>query len=127
MKGIRSLIFLVAMLLITGFYSLRILWRCRRQTSQDVAALGRGWGQANLRALNRLCRLSYRVEGLERIPSGAVVYLCKHQSAWETMALWAILPIQQKSWILKRELLHIPLFGWALRCFNPIAIDRDHP
>ena len=46
----------------------------------------------------------------------------KHSSAWETIAQILIFPRQ--SWVLKRELLGIPLFGWAVRKLKPIAIDR---
>jgi 1-acyl-sn-glycerol-3-phosphate acyltransferase len=50
------------------------------------------------------------------------VILAKHQSAWETIAFQQIFPPQ--TWVLKRELLWIPLFGWALALLRPIAIDR---
>ena len=49
--------------------------------------------------------------------------MVKHQSAWETIALRALLPPRQ-TWVLKRELLWIPIFGWALAMARPIAIDR---
>ena len=48
--------------------------------------------------------------------------MCKHQSAWETLALQIIFPAQ--AWILKRELLWIPIYGWGLATMQPIAIDR---
>jgi 1-acyl-sn-glycerol-3-phosphate acyltransferase len=63
-----------------------------------------------------------RVLGRENIPPGPCVILCKHQSAWETMALQEIFPPQV--WLIKRELLWIPFFGWGLAMLSPIAIDR---
>ncbi|PIV15590.1 MAG: 1-acyl-sn-glycerol-3-phosphate acyltransferase, partial [Gallionellales bacterium CG03_land_8_20_14_0_80_55_15] len=51
------------------------------------------------------------------------IVLCKHQSAWETMALQLVFPPQV--WVLKRELLKLPFFGWALALTSPIAIDRS--
>jgi 1-acyl-sn-glycerol-3-phosphate acyltransferase len=80
------------------------------------------WAVTNLWLLKVICNLSYEVEGVERIPNRACVALCKHQSAWETLALQAILPPQV--WVLKRELLWVPFFGWGLASLNPIAIDR---
>jgi len=74
--------------------------------------------------LKVICRLEYRVEGLEQIPARASIILAKHQSAWETIFLRAILPLEQ-TWVLKRELTGIPFFGWALSLFDPIAIDRS--
>jgi 1-acyl-sn-glycerol-3-phosphate acyltransferase len=68
------------------------------------------------------CGLDWRVEGLENIPPGNAIILCKHQSAFETMALQRIFPPQV--WLLKRELLWIPFFGWGLAMLEPIAIDR---
>jgi 1-acyl-sn-glycerol-3-phosphate acyltransferase len=56
------------------------------------------------------------------LPSAAAIVLMKHSSAWETIAQILIFPRQ--SWVLKQELLRIPLFGWALRKLKPIAIDR---
>jgi 1-acyl-sn-glycerol-3-phosphate acyltransferase len=50
--------------------------------------------------------------------------MAKHQSAWETLALRGLLPNGQ-CWILKQELLRVPVFGWALASMRPIAIDRN--
>ena len=49
--------------------------------------------------------------------------LSQHQSAWETIAFQHIFPPQV--YILKRELLWIPFFGWGLALMSPIAIDRS--
>ncbi|MEW6332391.1 MAG: lysophospholipid acyltransferase family protein [Pseudomonadota bacterium] len=80
------------------------------------------WARFQVFLLRVLCRLDYRVEGLEHLPPGAAIILSKHQSAWETIAFQQIFPAQ--TWVLKRELMWIPLFGWALALTRPIAIDR---
>ncbi len=49
--------------------------------------------------------------------------MCKHQSAWETLALQLVFPAQV--WVLKKELLWVPIYGWALAAMEPIAIDRS--
>lgn len=69
------------------------------------------------------CGLSHRVSGLENLPERPAVLLCKHQSAWETIACQTIFPPQ--AWVLKRELLWLPFFGWGLAASGPIAIDRS--
>jgi 1-acyl-sn-glycerol-3-phosphate acyltransferase len=69
-----------------------------------------------------LLRIRYVVEGREHLPAGAAIVLGKHQSTWETLAFQTIFPMQ--TWVLKRELMWIPLFGWALALMKPIAIDR---
>lgn len=69
------------------------------------------------------CGIHYEVEGLDNIKDiPAAIVLCKHQSAWETLALRMILPTQTA--LLKRSLLWLPLWGWALATLKPIAIDR---
>ncbi|MEJ2645385.1 MAG: lysophospholipid acyltransferase family protein [Gammaproteobacteria bacterium] len=80
------------------------------------------WARMNLWALRWICGLSYQVEGRENIPDRNALIFSKHQSAWETLALQRIFPAQV--WVLKRELLWIPLFGWSLALLEPIAIDR---
>lgn len=68
------------------------------------------------------CGLRYEVLGKENIPSKNAIVLSNHQSAWETIFLQVLLPIQ--SWVLKKELLYIPVFGWGLALIEPIAINR---
>ncbi len=80
------------------------------------------WTVFNLWWLRITCGLSYTVEGSENIPDEAAIIMCKHQSALETLALQLIFIPQV--WILKRELLWIPIYGWALAAMQPIAIDR---
>lgn len=80
------------------------------------------WSVFNLWWLNITCNLKYEVEGRENIPDETGIIMCKHQSAWETLALQLIFPPQV--WILKRELLWIPIYGWCLAAMQPIAIDR---
>jgi 1-acyl-sn-glycerol-3-phosphate acyltransferase len=82
----------------------------------------RTWSAVLLFVLKRSCRLDYRVEGRENLPPGNHVALWKHSSAWETIAISAVLPRQV--WVLKRELLWIPVVGWAIRLLHAIAIDR---
>ena len=80
------------------------------------------WTRFNLWWLRITCNLRHEVKGRENIPDGPAIIMCKHQSAFETLALQLIFPAQ--AWVLKRELLHIPVYGWALASLEPIAIDR---
>ncbi len=72
-----------------------------------------------------LVGLDYRVTGAENIPSERCVILAKHQSTWETFFLSAY--FQPLSQVLKKELLRVPFFGWAMAMLKPIAINRDNP
>ena len=80
------------------------------------------WAHFMVWWLQLTCGLSHSVEGREHIPDRPCIILSKHQSAWETIAFQTIFPAQ--AWVLKRELLRIPFFGWGLAITQPIAIDR---
>ena len=69
-----------------------------------------------------LCGVRWRIEGRENIPPGPAIIFAKHQSTWETMALQLIFPPQ--TFVVKKELMRIPFFGWGLAVMKPIAIDR---
>lgn len=90
-----------------------------RRVSYRAALL---WVHSVLWLLRVLCRLDYRVEGLEHLPTRNGVVLLKHSSAWETIAQLRIFP--EQTWVLKRELMWAPVFGWVLWLLEPIAIDR---
>ena len=81
------------------------------------------WARFHIWLLKVLCHLDYRVEGAERLPQQTAIILSKHQSTWETLAFQQIFPPQV--WVLKRELLWLPFFGWGLAMTQPIAIDRN--
>jgi 1-acyl-sn-glycerol-3-phosphate acyltransferase len=80
------------------------------------------WAKSVLFMLRWLCKLDYVVEGGEHLPPRSSVVLMKHSSAWETLAQLVIFPRQ--TWVLKRELTWVPVFGWVLLALHPIAIDR---
>ncbi len=71
------------------------------------------------------CDLHYEVEGMENVdPAEPSIILSKHQSAWETIAFRHFLPMH--SVLLKRSLLWLPVWGWAMAALKPIAIDRNN-
>lgn len=80
------------------------------------------WSRLMLVGAETILGIRYRVLGAERLPPPPYIVLAKHQSAWETLAFQAIFPPQV--WVVKRELLWIPFFGWGLALLAPIAIDR---
>lgn len=84
------------------------------------------WSQVALWMFRHLIGVRTEVEGLEHIPTDRpVVVIANHQSPWETFYLQLL--ISPQATILKRELLRIPFFGWALAVLRPIAIDRGQP
>lgn len=81
------------------------------------------WSRFVIFWLKITCHINYRLEGFENLPTNTpVIILSKHQSTWETLAFQVFFSPQ--TWVMKKELLNIPFFGWALRLLEPIAIDR---
>lgn len=80
------------------------------------------WANAALWLAEHVCGIRMKIQGKEHQPNGPAIYAAKHQSAFETIALTALL--KNPAFILKKELLNIPLFGWYLRRIGSIAIDR---
>jgi 1-acyl-sn-glycerol-3-phosphate acyltransferase len=82
-----------------------------------------GWARFSLWAGKFLCGLNVTTEGAENIPEEPSVFLIKHTTAME--AYWQIAALPPSTWVLKRELLWVPVFGWALRLvMKSIAVDR---
>lgn len=121
MQLIRSLLFTTFLFGSTLIYAIVVLllsWL----PPHKLYGVARSWSLTQLWALKKLCRLSYSIKGLENIPPGTHVSMWKHSSAWETIAQASVFPPQ--SWVLKHELMWIPVVGWAVHCLKPIAIDR---
>lgn len=121
MQLIRSLIFtafmMVSALLFGGFMAL-----CFWLPYRSQFAIARTWARIVFWTLDKICGLSWTIEGRENIPAGNHIVMSNHTSAWETVAQFLIFPPQV--WVLKRELLWIPLIGWGLKLLRPISINR---
>jgi 1-acyl-sn-glycerol-3-phosphate acyltransferase len=87
-----------------------------------VVAWARLWIAFVLWWLRVTCRLSHRVIGRENLPAGPVIIACKHQSTWETMAFTGL--FEDIAIVLKRELVFIPVVGWAMARAGNIAVAR---
>lgn len=82
----------------------------------------RSYCRTSLWLLRVVCGTKVAWRGLEKIPHGACIVACKHQSTWETFSLYAV--FDDPTYVLKRELMWIPLFGWHMRKAGLIPIDR---
>jgi 1-acyl-sn-glycerol-3-phosphate acyltransferase len=91
-------------------------------STKRLQKLGAMWIKVVLNALKFLCGVSWKVEGIENIPSTPCIVVSNHQGQWESFFLQTLF-IPSTS-IIKKELLLIPLFGWALRCMKPITLNR---
>lgn len=124
MSYLRSLLFFAILLVVTPvFTTLQILlcfWMPHRWRRMSVAP----WVAFTNFLVKHLLGIKYELRGVENIPQDRpAVVLCKHQSAWETLALQEIFPSILFVW--KKELKLIPFFGWALAVTPSISIDRS--
>jgi len=121
MIKVRSFIFYLGMLLFTIPFTLLSLFTFPLAQKYRYGFISL-WAKTMIPWLKFSCNLTFEIYGSENIPKKPCIVFCNHQSAWETLALQIALP--QQVWVLKRELLLIPFFGWGLWLTSPIAIDR---
>jgi 1-acyl-sn-glycerol-3-phosphate acyltransferase len=82
----------------------------------------RRYASSTLWFLRVVCGTRVEWRGRERLPTGPYIVACKHQSLWETFALFMLLP--DPTYVLKRELMWLPLFGWLATKARMIPINR---
>jgi len=118
---LRSLLFNLAfylnlgVLLIGAFLALVL----PRRAVLDMAKL---WGRTSVWLLRVICGTKVEFRGLEKLPKGALIVAAKHQSTWETFALLRL--FDDFTFIVKRELMWIPIFGWCMAKGRMIPVDR---
>src|ERR1700742_4169807 len=119
---LRSLVFNVL------FYAMLVFWLLAALPTflmprQAILGIARWWASSSIWLLRVVCNTKVEYRGVEKIPKGPLIVASKHQSMWETFAL--IQFFEQPLFILKRELMWIPFFGWYLKKAGMIGIDRS--
>ncbi len=82
----------------------------------------RFWGTSTAWLFKVIVGGTVEFRGKENIPEGGIIMASKHQSAWETAALLPL--VKDPVYIFKRELQHIPFFGWCSIKAGMIPINR---
>ena len=121
MHLIRSFLFAIILAIVTipyALFGILIFWAPPMTRHRLITT----WVPIMMWVIRHVLGIRYRVIGRENLPATASVVLSTHQSAWETIALQQILP--PLCYVLKRELLRVPFFGWGLASIPGIAIDR---
>jgi len=119
---IRSLVFFVVQLIWVPIYATFALFTFPFKPHTRYRLIS-GLAYSMMWLLRVICDIRMELRGAENTPKEPCIVLCKHQSAWETFALQTVFPPQV--WVLKRELLWLPFFGWGLALTSPIAINRS--
>jgi 1-acyl-sn-glycerol-3-phosphate acyltransferase len=87
-----------------------------------ILGVVRFWARSNNWLLRTVCGITVELRGLQRIPPGPLLVASKHQSVWETFALVPL--FADPAFILKRELMWLPFFGWYAWKAGMIPVDR---
>ncbi len=123
MTFLRSLLFLLLQSVFTIVFAVTALVAVPLPPIPRYRFIGI-WARVVVVLARYVLDLDYQVIGQENLPAGGrYIVMAKHQSAWETIAFQLIFP--PLAFVLKKELLRIPFFGWGLAMISPIAIDRD--
>jgi 1-acyl-sn-glycerol-3-phosphate acyltransferase len=120
----RSILFFILLLLNTIVFAIPVFTIGMVVPFRQRCQIANAWGRSSLWLLKITCNLKHEIRGWENLPEHSAIIMAKHQSAWETIAMRGVFPPEQ-AWILKRELMWIPLFGWALAAVGSISIDRS--
>ena len=93
--------------------------------SRDKKNADRGakiWSIGVFWMLKKLCKIDYKIIGIENIPKEPCIFACKHQSMWETVIMHLI--INRPVYAYKKELELIPFYGWFIKFMSGIKVDR---
>jgi len=85
-------------------------------------AIAKSWGRTSNWLLHVVAGMKVEYRGLEKIPPGALLVASKHQSFWEAFTLLTL--FDDPAFIVKRELMWIPFFGWLLWKADQVPVDR---
>lgn len=121
MRALRSLAFNLLFFAWTGLLLL-LLSPALLFGVKAVHWVGRLWVRVSFALLAATVGLRHRIVGLENLPDGPAIVAPKHQSAWDTMVF--ALPLRLPAYVLKRELIFVPLFGLYLWRAGMIPVDR---
>jgi 1-acyl-sn-glycerol-3-phosphate acyltransferase len=123
LQWMRSLLFTTLLALTTLAFGVAILVTAWLPlTIEQRYVFPRNWGKSIAWLARVICGLDYVVEGQENLPRQPFVSLWKHSSTWDTLAQMFVVP--PAAWLLKREVTWIPIIGWAVSVYRPIAINR---
>jgi 1-acyl-sn-glycerol-3-phosphate acyltransferase len=122
MAALRSLLFMLILIVVTPPYTLLVIL-CRPLPHKMRRHSVVPWVNFVIWLVKHVLDIPYRLVGAENIPSQAVIVLAKHQSAWETFMLQEV--FRDTVFVWKKEIKYIPFFGWALASIPMIETDRS--
>ena len=122
MKLLRNLLFNIFFYVSLIIASFVIIFLYPFISTSSLQIVSSYWVKLMLNALKILCGVSWKVEGIDNLPNTPCIIVSNHQGQWESFFLQTL--IIPSSSIIKKGLLYIPFFGWALACLKPIHLRR---
>ena len=120
---IRSLLFYLIFFITLIFVSIVIILASFVLSVERCQMIATFWIINILKVLKHMCGIGWTVDGINNIPDKPFVIMANHQGPWESLFLQTL--ILPTSSIIKKEILFIPFFGWAISRLNPIPINRN--
>jgi 1-acyl-sn-glycerol-3-phosphate acyltransferase len=99
---------------------LPLLWLAPRSW---VMGFMRFWAASSTRLVAVVCGVRVEIRGREHLPTGPALIAAKHQCMLDTVAPFAIL--NDAAYVMKKELMRIPVYGWYSRVAGMIVVDRE--
>ncbi len=118
LRSVLLNIFIVLWTPLVGVPGIILSWFDRSK----ISCVTNLWARGIVCAAQKFTGIRYQVLGRENLPEGPFIFACKHQSAWETIAVLMLL--DHPSIVLKQELLKLPVFGWYCKNAGMIPVDR---
>lgn len=118
---LRSILFNLYLAVLTLLLGI-LLWPMTLFGPKAACLAAKLWAYMVKWGLRLLCNIRMEVRGKKYLPPGAFILACKHQSAWETILLFTVIDVPV--FILKKQLLIIPVVGGYIRRMKSIIIDR---
>jgi 1-acyl-sn-glycerol-3-phosphate acyltransferase len=123
MTFVRSLVFNLLYYLVSTLMVVATVPVFAFGSERATARVTRAWSTAGIFLLRVIAGTHFVVRGLDNVPPGGAIIASKHQSMFETFALFNVL--ERPTYVMKQELARIPLWGWYARRAGMIMVERE--
>lgn len=120
---IRSLLYLLVLAIITPVIAFAMAVVMPFTKRAVPFALAQLWTHMAIFFVRVICGIKHQVIGTDNVPTTPTIVMAKHQSSWETIFFMTFFPAQ--TWVIKKELVMVPFFGWGIAMLTPVSIDRS--
>jgi 1-acyl-sn-glycerol-3-phosphate acyltransferase len=120
---IRSALYFLVLAIITPIIAFLMAIVMPFTKRHPPFVLAKWWTQMAIFFVRIICGVKHDIRGAENIPTTPTIVMAKHQSSWETIFFMTYFP--EQTWVIKKELVMVPFFGWGIAMLTPVAIDRS--